>query len=104
MTAPTFFDYDSYANKRGAPLPDAPMVSVVTVTLNAAATLERTVASVHAQTFGSVEHVFVDGGSTDATLSIIRQRIRPQDFWISEPDRGISDAFNKGVALSRGRF
>ena len=105
MPAPTFSDYDSYANRRGGkPCVDPPLVSIVTVTLNAAATLERTIASVQAQTFHSIEHVLVDGGSTDASLSIIRDRVRPQDCWISEKDRGISDAFNKGVALARGRF
>ena len=79
------------------------MVSIVTVALNAARTLERTIASVQAQSFASVEHVLVDGGSTDGTLDIIRRMARPRDYWISEKDRGISDAFNKGVAMARGR-
>ncbi|HKY19217.1 MAG TPA: glycosyltransferase family 2 protein [Rhizomicrobium sp.] len=105
MSPPTLADYDSYATKRDAlPREAAPLVSIVTVCLNAAHSLERTIASVQAQTFASIEHVFVDGGSTDASLDIIRRMARPQDFWISEKDRGISDAFNKGVALARGRF
>jgi glycosyltransferase involved in cell wall biosynthesis len=83
---------------------ETPVVSIVTVALNAARTLERTIASVQAQTFRSVEHVLVDGGSTDGTLDIIRRMVRPQDYWISEKDRGISDAFNKGVAMARGRY
>jgi glycosyltransferase involved in cell wall biosynthesis len=97
-------EYDSYATKRGALVGDAPSVSIVTIVLNAARTLERTIASVQAQSFSSVEHVLVDGGSADGSLDIIRRMARPQDYWISEKDRGISDAFNKGVAMTRGRY
>jgi glycosyltransferase involved in cell wall biosynthesis len=103
MAAPILADYDSYATAR--PRDGAqPFVSIVTIVLNAAATLERTIASVQGQTFASLEHVLVDGGSTDGSLDIIRRMARPQDYWISEKDAGISDAFNKGVALARGRF
>src|SRR5882724_4666951 len=106
MSAPMLADYDSCAKARGA-LPhgpeNRPVVSVVTIVLNAGQTLQRTIASVQAQTFASIEHVLVDGGSSDDSLSIIRRMARPQDYWLSEKDRGISDAFNKGVALARGR-
>jgi glycosyltransferase involved in cell wall biosynthesis len=103
--APKLADYEAYAKRRDAEQPlAAPMVSIVTITMNAAATLERTIASVQAQSFPSVEQIFVDGGSSDRTVEIIRSRARPQDFWISEKDKGISDAFNKGVALARGAF
>jgi len=108
MPAPSLADYVAYAERRNreqsAPTLAAPVVSVVTVTLNCAPTLERTIRSVQAQTFPEIEHVFVDGGSSDGTLEIIQRFARDQDFWISEPDGGISDAFNKGVALARGRF
>lgn len=97
-------EYDSYATRRGAPHDDAPLVSIVTVVLNAVRTLERTIASVQAQSFSPIEHVLVDGGSTDGSLDIIRRMVRSHDCWISEKDRGISDAFNKGVALTRGRY
>jgi GT2 family glycosyltransferase len=103
MSAHSLIEYDSYTTKRGASVGDAPAVSIVTIVLNAAPTLERTIASVQAQSFSSIEHVLVDGGSTDGSLDIIRRMARPQDYWISEKDRGISDAFNKGVALARGR-
>jgi glycosyltransferase involved in cell wall biosynthesis len=103
MPAPTFADYDNYV-KRRAGSDSAPVVSIVTIMLNAALTLERTMASVQEQSFGSIEHVLVDGGSTDNTLDIINRTARQQDVWISEKDRGISDAFNKGVALSRGKY
>jgi glycosyltransferase involved in cell wall biosynthesis len=77
---------------------------VVTVTLNVCATLPRTIESIQRQTYRSIEHIVVDGGSTDGTIEILRSSLRPTDCWISEPDRGISDAFNKGVVLSRGEF
>lgn len=107
MAAPTLAEYDSYATMRRQSLNGAmpcPDVSIVTVALNAAKTLERTIRSVQAQNFSTIEHVLVDGGSSDGTLDIIRRLARPQDYWISEKDRGISDAFNKGVTLSRGRY
>lgn len=103
MPAPTFADYDSYATRR-APQAEPPIASIVTILLNAASTLERTIASVQAQSFSSIEQVFVDGGSSDGSLDIIRRMARPRDYWISEKDAGISDAFNKGVALSQGRY
>lgn len=103
MSAPSLAEYDNYATRRGALPDDVPMVSIVTVALNAARSLERTIASVQSQTFSSLEHVLVDGGSTDGTRDIMRRMARSHDYWISEKDRGISDAFNKGVALSRGR-
>ena len=81
------------------------LLSIVTVSLNAAATIERTLASVTLQqaNFG-VEHICVDGGSNDATRSII-------DLWASrdprivriyEPDKGIFDAMNKGLSAASG--
>jgi glycosyltransferase involved in cell wall biosynthesis len=64
----------------------------------------QTIQSVQSQTGPSVEHVVVDGGSTDDSKAILRDHLRATDYWLSEPDRGISDAFNKGIALSRGRY
>src|SRR5262245_26009407 len=107
--SPPFPDgYAAYRNRRNREQPatpgDEPLVSVVTVTLNAAKTIERTIRSVQAQSFPRVEHVFVDGNSSDTTIDIVRRLARPCDYWIVENDRGISDAFNKGVAMARGRF
>ncbi|HXJ00763.1 MAG TPA: glycosyltransferase family 2 protein [Micropepsaceae bacterium] len=107
MPVPFLEDYATYAVRRGREQPPAgpaPIVSIVTVSLNAAASIARTIASVQAQSFPSIEHIFVDGGSSDGTLDIIGALARPQDYWISEKDGGISDAFNKGVALARGRY
>jgi glycosyltransferase involved in cell wall biosynthesis len=73
--------------------------SIVTPCLNAEATLADTLASVRAQGVEGLEHVVVDGGSTDGTLDILRAAEGPVLF-VSEPDRGLSDAMNKGIALA----
>lgn len=85
-------------------LPGKPLVSVVTVVYNGAATLERTIQSVLGQTYGNVEYVIVDGGSTDGTLGIIRRYEDRIDLWTSGPDGGIYDAMNKGIALATGEY
>jgi glycosyltransferase involved in cell wall biosynthesis len=100
--APTLNTYAALAARRGSVSAPPPCVSIITVVRNGAATLERTIASVQAQQGPSIEHVVVDGGSTDGTQRLLGRHLRAQDFWISEPDRGIADAFNKGVALARG--
>jgi glycosyltransferase involved in cell wall biosynthesis len=74
--------------------------SIVTPALNGAATIEQTLASVRDQRGVEVEHLVVDGGSTDATLEILKAE--PGVRWISEPDRGLSDAMNKGIRMARG--
>ncbi len=82
--------------------PDRPLVTIVTPVRNGAATLERALRSVFAQDYPAVETVVVDGASTDGTLDILRRYDEALDCWISEPDSGISDAFNKGIALATG--
>lgn len=80
-----------------------PLLTVVTPSLNAAATLDEALASVRDQGFGDeIEHVVVDGVSTDGTLEMLRaaEDVR----WVSEPDRGLSDAMNKGVAMASGEY
>lgn len=81
----------------------APLCTVVTVTFRSIRTVGRTIDSVQRQTV-PLEHVFVDGGSDDGTRDLIRARMRPHDVLIAEPDQGISDAMNKGVARARGRY
>jgi len=75
-----------------------PAVAVVTAVRNAEATIERTLASVAHQTWRPLEHIVVDGASTDATRSILANHA-PRLRWISEPDRGLYDAMNKGIAM-----
>lgn len=74
-----------------------PPVVVVTAVRNAAATLERTLESVARQTWRPLEHVVVDGASTDGTTALLERR-GDRVRWVSEPDRGLYDAMNKGVA------
>jgi len=82
--------------------PNGMSVSVVTVCFNAADTIEHTIRSVLAQQYEHVEHVIVDGGSTDGTLDIVKTFNGRIKKFISEPDRGIYDAMNKGVHLAQG--
>jgi glycosyltransferase involved in cell wall biosynthesis len=79
-------------------------VSVVTVTRNCARTLEACLDSVAAQTLLGIEHLVVDGGSMDGTVELLRARNERVAWWTSEPDRGIYDAMNKGVAQARGAW
>jgi len=77
-------------------------VSIVTVCFNSVDTIEDTIRSVCEQQYAQIEHVIVDGGSTDGTQEIVgRYNGRIKKF-ISEPDRGIYDAMNKGLALATG--
>ena len=81
-----------------------PLVSVITVVRNGAATLRETLHSVYIQNYENVELIVVDGASDDGTLSIIRENEDKIDLWISESDRGIYDAMNKGLDLAAGRY
>jgi glycosyltransferase involved in cell wall biosynthesis len=81
-----------------------PLVSVVTIVKNGADVLERTIQSVAGQSYPEYEYVVIDGGSSDGSLNIIKSYEKAITSWTSEPDRGIGDAFNKGVARSRGEW
>ncbi len=84
--------------------PGKPLFSLITVVFNGRATLENTICSVIEQTYGNVEYIIIDGGSTDGSLDIIRKYEESIDYWISERDAGIYDAMNKGIALSSGEI
>lgn len=81
---------------------DAGMVSIITVCFNSAQTIRTTIESVLAQTYENIEYVIIDGGSTDGTLDIVREYGERIAAVVSEPDRGIYDAMNKGIRLARG--
>jgi glycosyltransferase involved in cell wall biosynthesis len=76
--------------------------SIITAVYNRHETIGRTINSVQAQTYQNIEHIIIDGLSTDGTAEIIRAAIKNQDFFISEKDLGIYDALNKGVRISTG--
>lgn len=77
-------------------------ISIVTINFNAAASLERTILSVLRQTRLPDEYIIIDGSSTDNSVEIIKKYTDKITHWVSEKDRGISDAFNKGIALATG--
>lgn len=83
---------------------DRPLVSVVTISRNSERTIRRTIDSVLAQTYHNIEYIIIDGGSTDGTVSIVKEYGQKISTFISEQDNGISDAFNKGIRLSKGEY
>jgi glycosyltransferase involved in cell wall biosynthesis len=83
---------------------DGPLISVVTATFNDAADLMLTVESMRGLAYLNVEWIVVDGGSSDGTVDFIRQNEDVIGYWLSEPDKGIYDAWNKGVSRARGEW
>lgn len=84
--------------------PERSIISIVTVVYNAEKTLEQTIESVISQTDRHIEYIVIDGGSTDSTISIIKKYEKYISYWCSEPDRGVYDAMNKGIALCKSRL
>lgn len=80
------------------------LVSVVTACYNAGGTIERTIKSVLGQTHSRIEYLIIDGGSTDYTMRSVDEFRSRLSVVVSEPDDGISDAFNKGIALAAGDY
>lgn len=85
-------------------VPLRPIVSVITVVRNGGDTISLTLASVRQQSLSDIEHVIVDGASSDNTVDLIRTNHHDRLRWISEPDLGIYDAMNKGIAMARGEW
>jgi glycosyltransferase involved in cell wall biosynthesis len=81
-----------------------PLISVIVAVFNGEKTLEKTLLSVFNQTYDNVELIIIDGGSTDGTIDIIKQHEGQIDYWVSESDLGIYDAWNKGVKLAHGEW
>ena len=77
-------------------------ISVITVTKNSEKFLEENINSLKNQTYQNFEHIIIDGKSTDGTVDIIKKHNEKIDYWISEPDKGLYDAMNKGIEVSTG--
>jgi len=83
---------------------NSPKISVITVVYNAVDLLERTIVNILAQTYSQIEYIVIDGGSTDGSLDIIKKYSNQIDKWISEPDKGLYDAMNKGISMATGNW
>mgnify|MGYP001208263992 FL=1 len=81
-----------------------PKISVITVVYNAEKTLDRCFKSLYKQKNLSYEHIVIDGGSTDNTIKIIKKYKHKIKYWRSEKDKGIYDAFNKGMKYATGEY
>jgi glycosyltransferase involved in cell wall biosynthesis len=83
-------------------MPDRPLVSIIVPSYNQGRFIRHTLDSILAQDYGPVEILVIDGASTDETVSVLRSYDASRVTWVSEPDRGVVDAVNKGFARARG--
>lgn len=83
---------------------DQPLVSIVTPSLNRASLLEKVVRNIQEQTYARIEHIVVDGASSDGTVEFLRGVESEYLRWVSEPDTGMYNAVNKGFAMARGEI
>ena len=81
-----------------------PKISIITVVWNDSVGLKKTIESVINQSYGNVEFIVVDGGSSDNTVEIIKKYEKYIDYWVSEKDQGIYDAMNKGIRAATGTW
>lgn len=79
---------------------DKPLISVITVVFNGEQFLEKTIQSILNQTYHNIEYIIIDGGSSDGTIDIIKKYEDYIDYWVSEQDKGIYDAMNKGITAA----
>jgi glycosyltransferase involved in cell wall biosynthesis len=81
-----------------------PKLSIITINYNNLEGLKKTIESVSSQTCKEFEYLIIDGGSTDGSVAYIESKIDAIDYWISEPDKGIYNAMNKGIELATGEY
>lgn len=82
----------------------SPLISIITICYNAEKEIAPTVSSVERQTFKDYEHLIIDGSSTDSTIAVARLNGSKKMRILSEPDEGLYDAMNKGLAMARGKY
>ncbi len=83
---------------------NSPKFTIITITYNAARWLERTVVSILSQSYPNIEYLIIDGGSKDGTVDIIKQYAPGIAYWVSESDKGLYDAMNKGLKQATGDY
>jgi putative colanic acid biosynthesis glycosyltransferase len=88
----------------GKYVPGFPLVSIITPVFNAENEIERNIEVVQLQTYPNIEHIIIDGGSTDRTLKVLQRKDADVDYWLSEADAGIYDAMNKGIDAATGEW
>ena len=80
------------------------VISICTPTFNSEKYLEKTIKSVISQGYGNIQLIIIDGGSTDGTIKIIKKYKKYINYWVSEKDKGIYDAWNKGLKVAKGEI
>jgi glycosyltransferase involved in cell wall biosynthesis len=100
----TNFTRFAEGGKRFRSFESNPLFSIITVVLNSGKFLQETISSLAKQTCKDFEYIIIDGGSSDNTLNIIKDNSNLIDYWISEQDQGIYDAFNKGMSVAKGEY
>jgi hypothetical protein len=80
------------------------LFSIITVVLNREQFLQETISSIAKQTCKDFEYIIIDGGSNDNTLNIVKNNSNLIDYWVSEKDQGLYDAFNKGMSVAKGEY
>ncbi len=80
------------------------VISICTPTFNSEKYLEKTIKSVIGQGYGNIQLIIIDGGSTDGTIKIIKKYKKYINYWVSEKDKGIYDAWNKGLKVAKGEI
>lgn len=83
---------------------EKPLISIITVVFNNVRTLEQTINSVINQSYRNIEYIIIDGGSTDGSVDLIKKYKSQISYWVSEPDKGIYYAMNKGLSVATGNL